>query len=166
MSLYGTEWFCIAAFSFFILLSWFRPMNSSQRWIVFAAGIFSIALVLSGAALEAFFQGPVSTAIRDFLPALLMVLAYWQSGRFYTKPNLQLQERLLEIDGRIAEHLGRFDLRSGFQKWLNGYWELAYLFCYPMVPLGIVIFTWPGRKITQPSSGLMFCRLHLFVTRP
>lgn len=65
----------------------------------------------------------------------MMLVAYWQAGQFYTRANEEVQRALVRFD----ENLFRF-LRSRFGagiRWLSTYFEFSYLFCYPMIPLGV-----------------------------
>lgn len=146
MSLYITEWFCVACFAFFIAVSWFRPLTAHQRWTVFFSGVFNIAIVFASVACYYFFPGNLTTAIRNLVPAVLMVLAYWQSGLFYVRPNLKFQEKLWKMDQKIAAFISRYLQNPGLRKWIRNYLEFSYLLCYPMVPLGIAIFYFAGMK--------------------
>jgi hypothetical protein len=174
MKLYVTEWFCIASFCFFVLVSWLRPLTYRQRLIVFLTGILNISIVLGAAAMNHFFQNVVTTAIRNLIPAVIMVLAYWQSGLFYVKPNLRLQEKLWKMDQQIASFASRFFLGTSFRKWMKSYLELSYLFCYPMVPLGIAIFYFAGQEshATQfwayvlPPAFICYAMVMFFQTLP
>ena len=79
-----------------------------------------------------------SEIVRDWLPAPLVLVAYWQAGQFFQKPWIELQEVLDGIDSRLAaalkplRPLGEFAL-------LDTYLEIAYLFAYPMVPVALTV---------------------------
>lgn len=146
MSLYITEWFCVACFAFFIVVSWVKPLTTRQRWIIFFTGVFNILIVFGSAAFNYFSPGNLTTVIRNLVPAVLMVLAYRQSGLFYVRPNLKFQEKLWKLDQKIAVFISRYVQDPGLRKWIRNYLEFSYLFCYPMVPLGIAIFYLAGMK--------------------
>jgi membrane-associated phospholipid phosphatase len=61
---------------------------------------------------------------------------YWQTGQFFLAPNKHVEERLMAFDRwllpRTAATSGT--PRTGFGMML----EVAYLFCYPLVPLGLL----------------------------
>ncbi len=139
VNLNRTEWISLAYFSFFILLAWFRPLSGMQRTRITMMGGLGIILVVAAAFADEMARFAAAPTIRNLLPALLMVLAYWQSGCFYVTPNRRLQERLLEIDRRIAFPFGKLHRSGRIRRLIFGYLEIAYLFCYPMVPLGIGI---------------------------
>lgn len=139
VNFYPTEWISLAYFSFFILFAWFRPLSRLQRSRILMLGAAGILLVLIAAHSDATAQFAAASTIRNLLPAFLMVLAYWQSGFFFVTPNRRLQDKLLEIDRKIAFRFARLHLSVTFRRWIEGYLEIAYLFCYPMVPLGIGI---------------------------
>ena len=69
------------------------------------------------------------TAIRDWLPLGFIPLAYWQTGQFVLPIHQSFQSRLEAFDRKY--------LRTGVPP-LMWMFELAYLFCYPLVPLGLV----------------------------
>jgi membrane-associated phospholipid phosphatase len=69
---------------------------------------------------------------------------YWQTGQFFQGPNHRIEERLLAFDrwmlARAAETSGTS--RTGLGLSL----EVAYLFCYPLVPLGLVALYAAGQR--------------------
>jgi len=140
MSLYSTEWLNLAYFFFFVFLAFVLPLNSMQRRRVLSIGASAIFLLVATVTLDEAVHSPETTVFRNFLPAVLMVFAYWQSGQFYLRPNLWLQERLHNLDREIAGFLDRFRFNIRFKMWIDTYLEIAYLFCYPMVPLGVAVF--------------------------
>jgi hypothetical protein len=174
MKFYVTEWFCLASFCFFILVSWIRPLTARQRWTVFFTGLFNISIVWIGAALNQYYPNGITIAVRNLIPAVLMVLAYWQSGLFYVRPNLRLQDRLLKMDRQIATFASRFFQGTSIKKWVKSYLEFSYLFCYPMVPLGIAIFYLAGQEnhatrfwsYVLPPSFICYAMVSLIQTLP
>lgn len=140
MSLYPTEWLNLAYFSFFLILSRMISLNSVKRRRVLWIGTSAIFLLIVTVMLDEVFHSSETSVFRNFLPAVLMVFAYWQSGQFYLRPNLRLQQSLHNLDREIARFLDRFRFNIRFKMWIDTYLEIAYLFCYPMVPLGVAVF--------------------------
>ncbi len=132
------EWFTHGYFVFFSCYAWFKELTRGQRIKITLLGLLGILITVIVAVLD---KGSTKSihVIRDFLPALIMLIAYWQSGCFYRQPNLKLQNRLVEFDRKVASLLSELHLSDRTQRWLHHYLESAYLFCYPMVPLGIII---------------------------
>ncbi len=141
-----SEWIDIVFFAFLMLLSWLRPLAMRRRWEVFAIGAAGIIITLAGVWISPRLPRSYGSVVRDLLPAPLMLFVYWQSGRFYVKENEWIQNALLRIDDRL---LGRYlsrQAKSGYHSWVAEYLELAYLFCYPVVPLGIGVLYAFGKQ--------------------
>jgi membrane-associated phospholipid phosphatase len=115
-------------FSLFIVLAlvWALPLHSRIKAVLIGlTGIGLTAITVVGP--------PI---LRDWLPVPLMALAYWQSGCFFQKPNPRLQSLFENSERKILELL-RIDLAEWARTWVGGLLELAYVFCYPVVPLGL-----------------------------
>ncbi len=78
------------------------------------------------------------TSVRDWLPAGLILLAYRESGLFFLPdPSHRLDRLFVRWDSVLLQNplvLGALSLLS---PWLQSYLEVSYLFCYPLVPLGL-----------------------------
>ena len=85
-----------------------------------------------------------STTIRDWLPVGLMLVPYWQTGQFFTGPNLKIQHWLMDLDRRwltyTSRRIGTAHTRLGLG------FEIAYVFCYPFVPLGLGVLYLAGLR--------------------
>ncbi|QEE26573.1 phosphatase PAP2 family protein [Terriglobus albidus] len=130
-----SEWIQAGFASIFAVAAWVYPLAARRRLIItsLAAGaIFVIAL----ARLSVYILAPVQVSIlRDWLPAVLMLIPYWQTGQFFLGPNEKIQAWLMQSDRRLwnfASHsgwtLGRFAHLS---------MEWAYMLCYPLPLLGL-----------------------------
>jgi len=125
----------LAYFAFFTILSvsWTLPLSSRIKAVL-------IGLIGMGA------NGAASGApepLRDWLPVPLMALAYWQSGCFFQIANPKLQS-LFEHSERKILHVLRIDAAQLARTWLGGVLEFAYMFCYPVVPLGLAVLYLSG----------------------
>jgi membrane-associated phospholipid phosphatase len=109
-----------------LALVWALPQHSRIKAVLI--GLAGIAITAGAVA------GP--QILRDWLPVPLMALAYWESGCFFQKPNPRLQSMFENSERKILELL-RIDLARWAHTWLGGLLELAYVFCYPVVPLGL-----------------------------
>jgi membrane-associated phospholipid phosphatase len=77
-----------------------------------------------------------------------MLVPYWQTGQFFLKPNEDIQSRLTALDHRwfprMAAASGTSRTRIGLSL------EVAYLFCYPLVPLGLAVLYLVGMRGDVP----------------
>ena len=129
------EWIHIAAFSFFAVLACLRELRPGRRakvlWI--AAGGLS-ATLLGALVVPLIVPELAASVIRDWLPAALILLVYWQAGAFFVRVNQSAQARLESIDLKIVPPLNRWLARNPAGRWIAMYLEVSYLFCYAMVP--------------------------------
>ena len=124
-------------FSLFVALAWLRRLPPRGRAKATLIGVAGNAVILAATHLSSVLPPPVDSIIRDWLPAPLMLCAYWQAGAFVGKPNDLLQNKLEDLDRRFLAVLPLTRLyRYAF---LGSYLEFAYLLCYPMIPLGMGI---------------------------
>jgi len=75
--------------------------------------------------------------IRDWLPALLILVAYRESGLFVKPDPRHRLDHLFILWDRWMLHSGLVEGQlEACAPWLQHYLELCYLLCYPLVPLG------------------------------
>ncbi len=103
----------------FGLLGWLRPLSRYRRAIVTGIAAVGIAGIITLR----------QTAIRNWLPVALIPMAYWQTGQFVGRFNHVLQSKLESMDRKY------FRIDRPHFVWI---FEFAYLFCYPLIPLGFV----------------------------
>jgi hypothetical protein len=81
---------------------------------------------------------PLATSVtRDWIPYLFLLMFYWQAGQFVTRADVDFEARLEFWDRRLVapwlEWCGSHPLGTC----ILGYLELAYVFCYASLPLGL-----------------------------
>ena len=119
-----------------IVLSWRQRLQRGRQQQIIGLGIVGTGAILCGHLLS--IPCPKSArVVGDWLPSLLMLVVYWQAGRFCTSPNRILQNWLEDFDRRRIGLLLRRWERSWSATWIGAYFELAYLFCYALIPLGV-----------------------------
>jgi membrane-associated phospholipid phosphatase len=121
-----------------------EPLPFRRRWnIVLLALIPLVAVTLARA--TAFFLSPRDVSIlRDWLTVALFLVPYWQTGQFFQGPNHHLEKRLLAFDRWLVPRVAN---TSGTSRSMLGLaLEVAYLFCYPLVPLGLLALYLAGRR--------------------
>jgi len=119
----GAELVNLAFFAGMTALAWPLCLDPARRRRVASLGLAGVVLTVAA-------RWSGLTVVRDWLPMPLLLLAYWQSGPFFVRPNENLQQRLLDLD-----HL----LLAGIKPpiWISQILELAYVLCYPLLPIGL-----------------------------
>ncbi len=131
------EWINLVFFSFFVIVSWFRPLTSQRRIEIAAIGTTGIVLILAAQLGQRVRPSLTVSVARDWLPAALMPMAYWQAGRFSSRANESFQTRLQRLDGKLLRgRVPNLAAKPGF-RWIAVSLELAYLSCYALVPMGL-----------------------------
>jgi hypothetical protein len=126
----------LVVFPFFVVLAWLRPLPAPRRVKVTTIGAAGISATLIAAlALPRLLPPLAVSVVRDWLPASLVLLVYWQAGAFFLGVNQGFQDWLARADARYAAPLLRFLARPGLGHAVAGFLELSYLLCYPMIPM-------------------------------
>lgn len=164
-------------------------LNLLSATVITRFGCYSGAVDQRGKALASPAPSPLLAALRDAFPAVLILLAYRESG-LYSLPSF-----LPGIPHHLNYLFDRWDhavlwspwalavLNAG-APWLQRYLELCYSFCYPLVPLGLgallVLRRWPrldpgsrfddpkvvGRSIDQFWTALLLAEFTCFMLFP
>jgi PAP2 superfamily protein len=131
-----SEWIQIGFAIILAAAAWVRPLPTRNRWITTILAVVAIAAVALVRSMTHFLPMSSVSIIRDWLTAALLLVPYWQTGEFFVGPNVQIQDRLAAFDRwllpRVAATSGTARTRLGWSM------EVAYLFCYPLVPLGLL----------------------------
>jgi len=133
------EWINTLFFSFLVGLAWLRPQpfSRSRRFRITAIGAGVLILLLAEQFLHLLLPPLWVAVVRDWLPAPVLLMAYWQAGQFFTNANREFQEKLNGLDRRLFPIARWFAGERKIQTWCGVYFELAYLLCYPLVPFGL-----------------------------
>lgn len=127
----------LVVFFFLIGLAIIRNLPRRRRLTAVAIGIAGCSLTLASAHLPRTLSPLAVSVIRDWIPAPLMLLVYWQAGEFFLRGHENWERRLARLDRRIVAPLVIALAGWRWGRWVVGYLELAYLFCYPMIPLSM-----------------------------
>jgi membrane-associated phospholipid phosphatase len=134
----ASEWIQIAFAIGIGLLAWMRPLETRRRLrIALLAVIVPAAILMARFALHGF----AGSVVRDWLPAALLLIPYWQAGQFFTGPDERIQKWLAQTDEKALRMLQRIIESSENGGWAR-YFETAYLMCYPLVPIGLAALYW------------------------
>lgn len=125
----------LAVFAALTVLAWIRPSKWVSRRAATGLGLAGIAIVFATRFADPIVGAAAAQIVRDWFPAALLLFVYWQAGQFRQPPSERFQSILVSLD------LGLLPVGSVNTPFLGGivenYFEFAYLFCYPFVPLGI-----------------------------
>ena len=139
------DWINAFFFSLFAVIAWLGHWPQRVRIGVTGVGAAGITAMLAARSLEAALAPATPAVVRDWLPAPLMLVVYWQVGQFEREPDEKLQTALMKLDQR-ALAATRHSKSALVNDWIGSYLELAYLSCYVLVPLGVAVLYWIGRR--------------------
>jgi len=129
-----------------------HPLPMRRRWIVTSLAVVAIMIVDLGRFSASFLSPGHLSILRDCLTVALFLVPYWQTGEFFLQPNLKMQNRLLAFDRRLLPGIAT---KSGTERTVIGFLlEMAYLFCYPLVPLGLLAVYMAGLR--EKVGGFWF----------
>jgi membrane-associated phospholipid phosphatase len=112
-------------------------LPAARRIAVWLAAAFVLVIDVGAAARPLVWWG---WSLRDWLPALVILIAYFATGALYVAPSPRFEAWLKEWDVRI---LGRrtFD---ALPTPLRVYFEIVYDFCFLLMPAGFATLVWLG----------------------
>jgi hypothetical protein len=139
------EWITLITFSFFIVASWLRPLSSQKRVAIAVVGAAGILLITAVQLAYNFLDPFVFSVVRDWLPAALMPMVYWQAGWFSGKVNQSFQTRLQRVDRKLLSGWMAILVKPRY-RWVTATLELAYLSCYLLVPMGLGVLYLEGLR--------------------
>ncbi len=64
-------------------------------------------------------------------------MVYWQAGQFFLRIDEAVQGRFARLDAQLVTPALQWCVRRSLGRLLLTWLELAYLFCYPMVPFAL-----------------------------
>ena len=132
------EWINTLTFSLFAICSWLRPLTRRQRARATAFGLAGILFTLAGYLAQESSPIPALSIVRDWLPAPLMMFVYWQTGQFFSRRNEAFEAHLISLDDKILGALFGRQSNPSLGKVSANVFEFAYLFCYPLIPIGML----------------------------
>jgi membrane-associated phospholipid phosphatase len=133
-----SEWIHVVVFSVFTAVAWVGKRRGRRLAKATIIGVVGLGLTISSAyLLSRWLPLSVVSVARDWLPSVLMLLVYRQTGEFFVRVDQRLQGRLERIDERALAPLLRWLSRRCARKLVAVCLEIAYLFCYPMIPMSL-----------------------------
>ncbi|RZU42048.1 phosphatase PAP2 family protein [Edaphobacter modestus] len=135
-----SEWIQIGFAVVFSIAAWAtgftsRPLPLRRRWIVTGLAAFAVVAVALVHLCASYLSPEQFLILLDGLTVTLFLVPYWQTGQFFLKPNPQIQDRLMAFDRWLLPGIAA---KSGTERNSVGFiLEMAYLSCYPLVPLAL-----------------------------
>lgn len=153
-----SEWIQIGFAVVLAVAAWiqplfFHPLPLRRRWNITLLAIGPFAAVMVARSTAAVLPQLYVSVLRDWLTVALFLVPYWQTGQFFQAPNHRIEQRLLAFDRWLMPQTAGTSgtARTGLGLVL----EVAYLFCYPLVPLGLLVLYGGGQRIHTGSFWLV-----------
>ncbi|MEJ2239385.1 MAG: phosphatase PAP2 family protein [Gemmatimonadales bacterium] len=137
------EWINLTYFICLTALACVQTLPATRRRRITAFAILGIGLTLAGRFSETILGPEGSFTLRNWLPAVTILVAYWQAGQFYLEPSDRLQKWLQSTDDALGTALRVLEplMRS---RPLAAYLEVVYLLAYPFIPLALAVLVFSG----------------------
>jgi hypothetical protein len=129
-----SEWVALVYFLYLAGMA-LRFRRGQGRWRVIATASMMAAAIV-GLPLQ---RGAAAAIVRDWIPLVYLLGGYWLPARLVTSSNPAFEGSLLEIDRRWFGPNGLATFAKRAPRFVIEALEFAYLFCYPLVPIG---FAW------------------------
>lgn len=124
--------------------AWIVPLAFDRRRNITVLALCAVAAIALGRASALVLTPNASSILRDWLPVLITLVPYWQTGQFFTGPNPRVQAWLDETDRSFFSALARTGIKFGSNTRVSMEW--AYMLCYPIVPLGLAVLYIAGLR--------------------
>jgi len=112
-------------FAYLALIAPFAPLPARRKARVLTVSFAAVAAI-------------AGFGMPHVMPLVYLLIGYWLPAQLVSVPNLALERWLLDVDRRLlgVDGVARFEQRA--PRILVEFLELAYLFCYAVVPGGYV----------------------------
>ena len=117
--------------------AWLRPLPLRRRLLVTALALIAIAAVALAQFSRHALSPNASSILKNWLPVALLLVPYWQVGRFVTRSDPRMERRLAAFDSRFFRTLGIRPASIAISPVVGACLELAYVTVYPLIPLGL-----------------------------
>ena len=142
----AAEWIQIAFFSILVVAAWKSSLARRRQLRVTAFATLAIAAILAARFMFYFLPPRFSSIVRDWLPAALLLVPYWQIGEFFTGPDSGIQARLSAFDAFFFKAVHIQPAKASIGPLIAVYLELAYVMVYPLIPLGVAALYLGGMR--------------------
>lgn len=130
------------------------PLDLRQRLAVGTLNLLAAGVILLLGREGKSERSPFLAGARDWLPTLLILVAYRESGLFYSPdPSHHFDYLFIRLDDVLLRHSWVVDALAWSAPWPQRYLEFAYLLCYPIVPVGLASLILAYRRNKMPDAG-------------
>jgi membrane-associated phospholipid phosphatase len=137
-----SEWVALGYFVYLAAVVLLVDAPSESKRCVLATILFAMAATVA-LALQ---TGAGASAARDWMPLANLVIGYWLPAQLVVRTNPRFERALLDLDARICGKDAMTRYAAKAPRFLIEYFELTYLFCYPIVPAGLVCLLVAGMR--------------------
>jgi membrane-associated phospholipid phosphatase len=141
MHLRPVEGIAIGYFAYLAVIAWLVPLSRPRRALVTIQSIAAACLVIVVAVSDRVIASSLVT-LRDWAPAAYILVSYKLPAQLVSSTDPAAERALSAFDRQWAVSLS--DALARASPWLIELLELAYLFCYPMLPAGFAVIYWLG----------------------
>lgn len=139
-----SEWIQAGFAAILAVAAWIGPLTVRRRLAITLLAVLAIGAVMLARLSVYVLTWRQASILRDWIPVVLMLVPYWQTGQFFTGPNQKIQSWLVESDHRLAKllHLGALV----FGRSVRVSMEWAYMLCYPLPLVGLAVLYGAGKS--------------------
>ena len=162
-----SEAIAVAYFSYLAITALLVPLPSDRRARVWMASglVVGVEIILARAS-----STPLLEAVRDWLPALVILFAYYVTGLFFVAPSTRVEGWLKRWDDRLIG-ARRFER---VPRAVRVYLDAVYDACFLIIPAGFAVLAWAGQSaradhywtLVSAAEFLAFGTLPWFQARP
>ena len=134
LELRSPEWIALGFFLYLAVAALLMPLPAERKRRAIARATLISAFILFMAVPD----GAVAARARDGLPLAYLLLGYWLPAHLVKCTSPKLEEMLLEFDRRLFGPGGLARFANRAPRLVIELLELAYLLCYPVLPLGFI----------------------------
>jgi len=132
------EWLLLGFFAYAATASFAFSLALRQRLVLLGLNLVACGLVMLLARFGTEERSHFLAIVRDWIPCVLILVAYRESGLFVAPdPTHRLDLLFIRLDDILLKNSWVRGLLTITSPWLQRYLEFAYFLCYPSVPLGI-----------------------------
>lgn len=143
----------LAFFTYAALAALIFPLTMRERIGVWCLNALVAAVVIALSRKLRRSENAFLGALRDWLPCVLILVAYRESGLFLLPdPAHRLDHLFITWDRSLLGSAWFRSLVNLCSPWIERFMELAYLLVYPFVPLGFAAVYFNKRGARDPAS--------------
>lgn len=159
------EWIALVYFVYLATAAIAVPLPVGRRRHVVVVAVLVVTSILTLARLGGLRSAFV---LRDWMPLTYILLGYWLPALFVTTPDQALERALLALDHRWFGPEGLTTFAARAPRALIELFEVAYLFCYPLVPAGFACLyvAGPPEEIDRFWTAVLLAALSCYGLLP